>query len=337
MESVLVIAIIIIISALVIVASMAPHRSRYSRYELERRVKIGDDHAGLALSREKYAAAVTGLLRLLEILLLGMLMIAAVLRLGSAYGIGLTATATLIYHPLSRWSLLRTVGRALYDRLELRLLTLFRRYAWLARYFGGRDSSPMASSLASRDELFHLLALSKHVISHDDSLAIRGLLTLDDSQVGETMTPRDNIATIDHNDVLGPLVLDKLHKTGHSHFPVVDGGLDNIIGIVAIDNLVTLKTHESAVARDVMDTRTCYVRQDHSLAHALAACLAARQHLLVVINDHQETVGIVSMTSIIDTMLGNKLAIDFSDHESPGAVARYVPSRAQFDIHRHDI
>ena len=53
------------------------------------------------------------------------------------------------------------------------------------------------------------------------------------------MTPRGVMNTVAKEDVIGPLLLDELHKTGHSRFPVTDGDIDHIVGILHIRSLLT--------------------------------------------------------------------------------------------------
>ena len=55
-------------------------------------------------------------------------------------------------------------------------------------------------------------------------------LSFDNEKVSSVMTPRNEIKTIKKSEILGPLVLDDLHKTGHSRFPVIDGDVDNSYG-----------------------------------------------------------------------------------------------------------
>lgn len=55
------------------------------------------------------------------------------------------------------------------------------------------------------------------------------------------MTPRNVLETIGKDEVIGPLMLDELHRTGHSRFPVIDGDIDHVIGVLHIKELLTLR------------------------------------------------------------------------------------------------
>ena len=59
-------------------------------------------------------------------------------------------------------------------------------------------------------------------------------------KIDEIMTPRSMIESVPMNELLGPLVLDDLHKKGYSRFPVIDGDIDHVVGVLRIQDLLTI-------------------------------------------------------------------------------------------------
>jgi magnesium and cobalt transporter len=150
------------------------------------------------------------------------------------------------------------------------------------------------------------------------------------------MTPRGVIDTIGKKELLGPLVLDDLHKTGHSRFPVTDGDIDHIVGVLHIQDLLVLDARQrSATAEKAMEPRVFYIREDQTLDHALTAFLRTRHHLFVVVNEFRETVGIVSLEDVIETLLGRKIVDEFDAHEDLRAVAARNP-RGNNEPQKHE-
>ena len=52
------------------------------------------------------------------------------------------------------------------------------------------------------------------------------------------MTPWKGVASVDNKELLGPLVLDDLHKSGHYRFPAVEKSSQDIVGVLNIRSLV---------------------------------------------------------------------------------------------------
>jgi CBS domain containing-hemolysin-like protein len=135
------------------------------------------------------------------------------------------------------------------------------------------------------------------------------------------MTPRHDIIGISKTDFLGPLMLNDLHKVGHSWLPVMDGDLDHIIGILNIKGLMTLDKKKSVTVDKAMQSKVYYVRDDQTLHHALVALLHTHHHLLIVINEARETVGILTLEDIIEALLGRQIVDEFNEHDNIRAVA----------------
>jgi CBS domain containing-hemolysin-like protein len=150
------------------------------------------------------------------------------------------------------------------------------------------------------------------------------------------MTPRGVIDSISKKELLGPLVLDDLHKTGHSRFPVIDGDIDHVVGMLHIQDLLILDAKQrSNTVEKVMEPRVFYVREDQTLEHALTAFLRTRHHLFVVVNEFRETVGVLSLEDVIEVLLGRKIVDEFDAHDDLRAVAARNP-RGNNEPQKHE-
>ncbi len=87
--------------------------------------------------------------------------------------------------------------------------------------------------IASREEIEHQFDQLTDLLSNDERKMLSGVMHFSDRIVKDYMTPRSVMEAVGANELLGPLVLDNLHKTGHTHFPVFEGDIDHLVGILA--------------------------------------------------------------------------------------------------------
>jgi CBS domain containing-hemolysin-like protein len=196
---------------------------------------------------------------------------------------------------------------------------------------------PRNVQLDSREELQHLVEQSGSLLSNDERKLIKHGLQFESRLVSEIMTPRGVIDSISKKELLGPLVLDDLHKTGHSRFPVIDEDIDHVVGMLHIHNLFTLDSKRSTTAEKAMEARVFYIHQDQTLQHALAAFIRTHHHLFIVVNEYRETVGILSLEDVIEALLGHKIVDEFDAHEDLRQVAMRNPRGNNHPEKREDV
>ena len=141
------------------------------------------------------------------------------------------------------------------------------------------------------------------------------------------------IEAISRSELLGPLVLDELHKKGHSRFPVIDKDLDDIVGVLKMRDVLTLDTtrkHTSKV-ETAMKTEVFYIHEDQTLAHALNAFITTHHHLFIVVNEFRETVGILTLEDVIEALIGHEIVDEYDAHDDPRAVAKRSPRANRLD------
>lgn len=137
----------------------------------------------------------------------------------------------------------------------------------------------------------------------------------------EIMIPRSDITFVSQDEVLGPLVLDKLYKSGYAHFPVVDARR-HVIGLLHTEALNSLEVRETDVAKNFLDPNVYYVRADYSLEQVLAAFLRTNCYFFLVIDREARLVGMLTYEMLTDYLLGGEVADDFDRDNDRGAVAK---------------
>ena len=176
--------------------------------------------------------------------------------------------------------------------------------------FWKKTNQSVKSQISSKEELVALVTGSQGLMSRAELSRFRANMRFDDQRVVDTMTGRQDISAISMSEVLGPLVLDELYKTGHSRFPVYDQDIDTIVGILYLNDLVDLRSQKQTVEQ-AMRRSVLFVRDDKPLPSLLSMFLRKHQHLAIVTNDHGETVGVVSLEDVVEELIGKEILDEF--------------------------
>jgi CBS domain containing-hemolysin-like protein len=150
-------------------------------------------------------------------------------------------------------------------------------------------------------------------------------LTFGDKLVSDHMTPRRMVKEISIDDQTGPVLMDELHGSGFSRFPVYEGKKDHIVGTLFLRDLVKVK--DSSKVRSVMRPDVYYVHEDQSLYDALAAILKTRHHLLIVVNSFEEYVGVISIEDVLEEIVGRPILDEFDRYDDLRAVAERAATK----------
>ena len=160
-------------------------------------------------------------------------------------------------------------------------------------------------------------------ISEVDLKTTVGALTFGDKSVASIMTPRRKIKVVALNDTIGPHLMDELHASGFSRFPVVKDSAKTadlqIVGTLYLHDLVGHS--ETGKVKDVMSQKVYFINESQTLREALGAILKTRHHLLVVVNNFEEIVGVISLEDIVEQILGEPIADEFDRYGDLRAVA----------------
>jgi CBS domain containing-hemolysin-like protein len=185
------------------------------------------------------------------------------------------------------------------------------------------------TGLYDREDLVELLETQKNQadnrITADDLAMAQSVLEFGTKVVRDVLTPRRVVKTIADDEAIGPVVMDDLHKSGYSRFPVHSGSHDNIVGVLYLRDLIRDKA--SGPARQHMHHQVCYVHEDQPLGEVLRAILKTHQQLFVVVNSFEEYVGIITMEDILEEVIGQQIVDEFDQYEDMRAVAARVAKK----------
>lgn len=295
----------VLVAMMVLLGSMMPHHARYSAFERRRRHNEGEDTARDDRRERSHADIVT--LQALTSAVLGILIVMLFTWLfGGFLGFVLAFGLYVVLLWTRHARILGRFAQRLYDEQEHHILHMAERGRPVLRYLRPH-SAPRHAVVDSKQELEHLIQNAGHVLNDDEKRLVIGGLQFEDRRVKSIMTHKKDIFSIRKSEILGPLVLDDLHRSGHDSFPVTNGaGLDEIVGILRLRDVQTLDTtrRHTAKVETAMDPDVRAINQDEPLAAALNLLLDSQRHVLVVTDDNAQTVGLVTLRDIIKTLFG---------------------------------
>lgn len=303
------------------IAGIIPRRSVLSLFELRRREKEGSLSAVDELRRELLIDDVLSLRKIAESLLLILVVAFGLLAFGPAASIMIAIIVAVVYPRVAASSFVATWAARMYERQESAVLSLIEGHPKLFASVRSVSRHTDDTPLSSRAELEHIVDTAEGLLTSNEKKLIRASLNFKEKTVSEIMTPRSVVATIAKDELVGPLTLDELHKTGYSRFPVIDEDIDHVVGILHIKELLTVGQKDSETAAEAMQKKVYYINQNQSLEHALAAFIKTRHHLFIVINGYRETVGIVTLEDVMESLLGREIVDEFDLHEDLRVVA----------------
>lgn len=142
----------------------------------------------------------------------------------------------------------------------------------------------------------------RSILSTKDRDRIAAIMSFDARTVGHLMAPRSQMVFVSDKEVLGPLVLDKLYKSGFTNFPVTNSKGD-IIGIIHTEALNALEIKKTDRATKYLDHTVHYLRTTDSLKSAVEEIERMSCHFFLVQDGSGQTVGCFTVQMLLDYLL----------------------------------
>lgn len=146
----------------------------------------------------------------------------------------------------------------------------------------------------------------KGLIEPEESEIIQSAIEFDDTKVKQVMCPRDEIVALDINKKMNKdELIDYILDNQFSRFPVYEGSIDNIIGI-----LHTQKLLKELMNNDNYDIRSLLmepimVSPNVHIDTIFEEFKKKRTHIAVVQDKDNKTLGIVTMEDVLEELIGD--------------------------------
>ena len=143
----------------------------------------------------------------------------------------------------------------------------------------------------------------KSILSSRDRNRIAAIMSFDDRTVGNLMVPKSKMIFVSDKEVLGPLVLDKLYKSGFTNFPVVDSK-EKVLGIIHTEALNTLEIKQTDRATKYLDRTINYLHTSDTLQFAVDEIERTNSYYFLVLDSTNSLAGFFTIQMLLDYLIG---------------------------------
>ncbi len=147
-------------------------------------------------------------------------------------------------------------------------------------------------------------AVSEEILSAEKRSMIRGIEDLSETSVKEVMIPRIDVDFISLDTTEEDMVT-KMAESGHSRFPVYDGSIDNVIGVLYVKDLIPLFSRHEPVNLEKIIRKAFFVPESKRIDSLLREFKRRHVHIAIAIDEYGGISGIVCMEDIIEEIVGD--------------------------------
>ena len=130
------------------------------------------------------------------------------------------------------------------------------------------------------------------------------VLDLEDKIARRHMMPRHQIVYLNKQDPMRKK-LDTASRSGHTRFPLCDGNLDSIIGIVHVKDVFVAMTLEDELETLVQVAREAlFLPETIRLDKLLKEFQRSKNHLALLVDEYGSVSGMITIDNVIEEMVG---------------------------------
>ena len=148
------------------------------------------------------------------------------------------------------------------------------------------------------------LAEEHEIIDEDARKIMEGALSVSDMQVRDIMIPRAQMVVIDSDQPLQE-ALPKILQSGHSRYPVIGEGIDDVIGILlAKDLLPLIQADRDVPSISSLMRPVTAVPESKRLNVLLREFRQNRNHMAIVIDEYGGIAGLITIEDVLEEIVG---------------------------------
>jgi putative hemolysin len=196
--------------------------------------------------------------------------------------------------------------------------------SWIAmgfsKMFGG---APVPKSLASEEEIRTMISMGHRegTVEEEEAEMLHNVFDFGNRPVMEVMVPRTEVVWVTKGTKLDDFL--KLYAENPlSRFPVYDENIDNVVGILAVKDIVMAQAKGNFNGEDTIDDliRPAYFTPETKRVSELFTEMRDRNYrMAVIIDEYGGTAGIVSLSGLMEEIVGpvgDELAAIEKDYET---------------------
>ena len=148
---------------------------------------------------------------------------------------------------------------------------------------------------------------------------VERVFRLGDRRVNALMTPRPDIVWLDLEDSLEEN-RQKITEGVHSRFPVCQGGLDHVLGVLNVNDLLLRSLVGEPIDLTTNLRQPLFIPESTRALSVLESFKKSSTHIAIVVDEYGVIQGLVTLNDILEAIVGDIPSVE--DLEEPYAVQR---------------
>ena len=149
------------------------------------------------------------------------------------------------------------------------------------------------------------------VLLASEAQMINNIVEFGDKEARDIMTHRKNIVAVDGDKTLDETV-DFIVRQNNSRFPVYQGDIDDIVGIVNFRDIMIESSRTKNGDKKICEIeglvrKAMYIPETKKINLLFKVMQSEKMHMVVVVDEYGQTAGIVAMEDILEEIVGNIL------------------------------
>lgn len=149
------------------------------------------------------------------------------------------------------------------------------------------------------------------MIEEEEREMIERIFHLGDRNITSLMTHRSDIIWFDVNDN-EEKIRGKIIEQPHSVYPICEGDIDNIKGVVSIKDLYV--SNDLTLFKDLMKP-ALFVPENNSAYQVMEKFKESQIHSCFIVDEYGSVQGMITLNDILDAILGDIGQVDEEDYE----------------------
>lgn len=173
------------------------------------------------------------------------------------------------------------------------------------RVFGIEPKEEL-SSARTAEELRSLVRRSAKAgsLDRDTATLLARTLVFNQHTASDVMTPRPRVSSVERS-ASAQTVIDLAKSTGFSRFPVIEGSIDDVVGLVHIKQAVAVPREKRAdVPVSALQSGTLRVPETMRLDSLLAELRGRGYQMAIVLDEYGGTAGVATLEDVVEELIG---------------------------------
>lgn len=147
-------------------------------------------------------------------------------------------------------------------------------------------------------------AAEEEVIEREERKLIHSIIDFGDTVAREVMVPRPDMVTV-QSQVRLREAADIATSAGYSRIPVYGEGIDDIVGVVYLKDMMRAEREgrgEEPISTFMREAQ--FVPDSKRVAAVMREMQAGRQHLAIVVDEYGGTAGLITLEDVLEELVG---------------------------------